>query len=693
VVAIIFFVYLPRWIFPQKYAGVGSEKVISNILYMLVFIELVVPLMVLLKIFTLFSFFAVIVLTKLFFFKFYEKRSITKELRLRIHRFFVWFFDLLDHRKERIREMVLSLREMVAKRVITISYFRIFFLFLLWASVLYLLFVLGYRCFISLANPLPDTAQFIEWVATLHNNVLYADNKTPGPDFYGISIFIFVLQVLTNIDSIVLFSIYPLLLISFLLYGVYFFAQKVTLFKPSALAVMLIYGALLVGSPWNALFITPVAPLANPEFIDFYIFRFYTIPEEILPGLSGPNFTPYLRYFSGMAYEFASAFFLINLFYLIRTLDTGRFRYLLNYTLSLMLVFIFHGGGAIALLVPSLLIAINAIVSGKLTPRLLGRGMVAILVAAVLGNGWILSVLKYGIPEDFGAAAPFLDQLLGTKQAVEDLAAEGAETVIVSYLSWSHLGLLAATILFFVIGRLNRKGFYFSSFPLITLGIMIVYFAQNIGLGKIIHPDRAAEYFLLAITVVTACLFRLLYVALRLFFFSLARYLFLAGTYGLFLFFVVFVPGFHQTELFATYINRLQYSDTSRVIYKISKEYKPKSWTVVSVVEDYAKVLGKGFFINANDFILRYDPKSRYLPIPTRFVFIITEDIPHDFHESTEWYFRWRKEIMSELQSWVSLYSVTHKNIEIYYRSGLVTVYKIDNGEYLEWLQKRRRDQ
>ncbi len=690
-VAWILFVWLPRVIFPQKYAGAGAEKYLSNILYMLAFIEIVVPLMILLHIFSFLSFLAVLLFTKLLFLRYQRKKSITSILEEYKNRLLIKIFDLLDEPKTYIKRVKSTLQSKIEYVLISspLDLLHKLLIFLVFGSLLY---YLGYRCLISMSNPLPDTAQFIEWVANLHNNILYSPNKTAGADFYGLSVFVFILQIFTNIDSIVLFNIYPLLLIAFLLFGVYFFAKRLGLSSFVALWAVMIYGFVLVGSPLNDILITPVAPILNPSIIDFWGFKLYTIPDEMVEGLSGPNFTPYLRYFSGMAYEFASAFFLINLYYLIRAIDSGgRPRPLINYTLTLMLVFIFHGGGTIDLLMPtSLLIALHALVSKKLTWRLFKRGILAVAIAAFLGNGWMLSMFIYGIPQDFGAAAPFLDRLLGTRQAAEDIAKMGAQEVTISYLVPFHLYIFLFTIFLFFIARIQKRGFYFSSFLLITLGTLFLYFSENLGFSKLVHQDRSAEYLLLGMVPLIACSLRLfLYLPIKRVFRSLSRLIFLTMSYLLFIVLILFVPHYKDSNLLLQYVDRLHYSEVSKFLYFISQKDKPLTWTAVSFVEQYPKVLGKGYFINTNDFVIRYDPLAKSLPIPSKKIYLFVEDIPHTFHESDDWFYRWRRQITQNLKAWIAVYASNHDNIRLWKKSRLLSVYLIDNSAYMEWLRKK----
>jgi len=692
VIAYFLFLFLPRRLFPQRYAGAGIENIISNILYMLVYIELVVPLMVFLKIFTLPSFLAVLLLTKLAFVKYYYHQS-PKEYLINIrNQILIFLYDFLDDPRSKFQQIKKSISLAIFYYIQRINYYQLFKKLLLVAIFIHLIYIVGYRCFISLANPLPDTSQFFEWVANLNDNILYADDKTAGADFYGISVFIFTLQVFTHIDSIVLFNIYPLLLITFLYLGVYFVIKRFTLNSLVAMATLLIYGSILLASPLGEYVATWITTTSNPEFLYFWKFKLYQIPSHFFQNpdlhLEKVSMTPYIRYFSGMAYEFSSTMFLINLFYLIKALDRGYTRYLYNYTFSLMLVFIFHGGGAIALIGPSVLIALNALVSLKLNLDLLKRGLKAILIAAIFGNGWMLSVLKYGIPQDFGAAAPFLDRLFGTKQAIKEIVSAGIEEVTISHLTYMHLFLLLSALFFFFLARFLKKPFYFSSFLLIPLGFFFIFYAENLGFSKLVHPSRGAEYLYLSVSIIVACYVRLLlWLPLKKLLGEIAKIVFLFIVFGMLLISIFFIPHYKDIEFFKRFINGVQYSDIPLKLYKIVKENRPMTWTVISYVQEYSKVLGKGFMINTSDLLLDYSPVGE-LPIPTPKVYIFVEDIPHKYTGKDEWYYRWRRDIQDRLKEWVSVYASTHDNIKLYSKTKLLSVYEIDNSEYVKRLER-----
>ncbi len=694
VAAYLFFVVLPRKIFPQKYAGYGIENIFSNIVYMLAFIELAVPILLVLKIFSLATLVVAIAGMKLFFVKFYYKRNIKEYMYELQHRALLGTYRFFDNFRLNIQKGWESWKSEAIEAIRRFDFYRFLYGVFVLALLVSIVYAINYRSFVSLSDALPDTAQFVEWVSYFHKNIFAPEHKTPGADFYGLSVFVFTLQTITNIDSIVLFSIYPILVVLFLVLGVYFVLQRFTLSKLVAWNSVLILTLIFIGSHLNEYILTKIDYTSNPSIIHFLIFKIYTLTYNISQQLP-PSIIPLRRYFSGMAYEMASTLFLPNLYYLIKALDTGRNKYILHYFLTLMLVFIFHGGGAIVLIFPSLAIFLNALVSLKLNWSLLKKGLLAIMAATVLGNGWILLVFKYGIPPNFGAAAPFLDFILKTKHGKEVLASTGIEKVRISYLYWLHLWILLASLGLFALCFLRKKRFYFTSFALIPLAVMVVYFGENLGLGKIVHQYRAAEYFLISLSIlVAAFLYLALYAPMKIFLDRLTKYLYLGFLAVQLAAVFAFVPLYKNSKVMLQYIDRLNYSHVPYMLYKIKRCNQPHTWTAVAFAEDFPKVLGSGYFINVNDFILRYKPQDKYLRVPTPKVYIFVEDIPHRYHENMDWFYRWRSTLMENLKAWISTYKLYHPDtIKVFAKTSVVTVYEIDNSDYIKMLEAKKGNQ
>jgi hypothetical protein len=112
---------------------------------------------------------------------------------------------------------------------------------------------------------------------------------------------------------------------------------------------------------------------------------------------------------------------------------------------------------------------------------------------------------------------------------------------------------------------------------------------------------------------------------------------------------VFLVPTWNGSAKFYQSINDIQYNTVVLNIYKIKKNRRPFSWTVVGFVQAYSRVLDKGFHINSQTFIEKYNPFSKYLEVPTEYVYIFLENIKSSFRGSGEWYFRWKKDINLQL--------------------------------------------
>jgi len=628
---------------------------------MLVYIELVVPLMVFLKIFSLPSFLAVLILTKLLFIKYYYHQD-PKEYLVEIrNKVLIFLYDLLDEPSLKFRQLEKSIFSTISSYIHKINYCYLLKRTLFLAVFIYLIYLLGYRCFISLANPLPETSYFFEWVADLNLNILYTEDKVvKGELFYGLSIFIFVLKIFTNIDPIILFNIYPF-----------------------AIASLLIYGAILLASLLGEYVATWITTTTNPDFINLWGgFRIYQIPSHYFDDptlyLEKISMNPYIRYFSGTAYELSSTLFLLNLFYLIKLIDKGYPRYLYNYTFSLLLIFIFHPKGSFALTAPVILIFLNALFSWKLNLSLLTQIFKALLIAVLVGNLWVLAAFKYEVLPQF---------LAFEKESIKKVEL-GIEEVTISHLTFMHLFLFLSSLLFFFLARVLKKPFYFSSFLLIPLGFFLLFYAENLGFLKLIHPLEGVTYLYLSVSIIISCYIKLMWIFLKKVLGKLGKIIFISLVSGVLFISLFVIPSYKDIEFFKRFINGVQYSEIPLKLYQIVKQNRPMSWTVVSYVQEYSKVKGRGFMINSSDFLLDYSPLDKEIPIPTQKIYIFVEDIPHRYRGKNEWFYRWRRDIQDRLKEWIGVYASTHDNIKLYSQTKLLSVYEIDNSGYLQRLKK-----
>ena len=685
----LLYYWLPTKIFPQEYTGKGAQKIVFNFLYMVAYVETVVPLMIFLKIFTLLSLIFTFFLTKMIFLKFYYKKDVIEYLKDIRDRLLLIFFDYLDHPSKLYNSSVSSIKSGIIAFQQKITIYRVFQFILFFSVFFYILSILMARGLYSYSDPAPDTAQFIEWVDYLQQNQLYWDNKAFGADFFGQAISIFFVNIFTNIDPVVLFGIYPLLLLMALYIAIYYVIKDATESKYVAIFAVMIHGMIFL-SPLSDYLLSTVVITTTPHIYHFLGLKFY-IPDinYALTHSHHIAYIPYLRYISALAYEHASVFVFLNFYFLIKTLETKFDRYLVVYMLSLLLVFTFHGGGAIVLMPASILIAINALIFGKIDLKILKKGLAVVFIATVIGNLWMLSMIKYGVPQAVGAAAPFLDKLLHNKHNLQNIIQTGVSAVTILNIGKIQLFIALITLLALLFSYFTKRKFIYSSMILFSITIIIVYAFPNLGLPMLTRHSRLAEYIFFALTILFS--FYFFYLAYKPIFFifkKYAKYVLLGLLYLLFISFGLVVPKWVDTDHFWVNLNAIEYTSIPDIILKINRENQPFQWTVVSYVQEYSKVKNKGYHLNTQNFLMKYDPTAKYLKVPTLKIYIFVEDFPNPYKGEGEWFYRWRSDIENKLNSWIAIYSMTHKNIKLYKKTKSVTVYEIDNSNYIEHLRK-----
>jgi hypothetical protein len=694
IVSAFLFYYLPSFLFPQNYKRYSVEKVVVNFVYMTVYVEVVVTFMIFMKIFSITLFIIVLFFTKFLFLKYYYKKEVIKILNSNRIKLMIFVLEFLDAPKNLLKKLKNKSIQKIIEFQDNLRFYN-FLKNLLFISVfVYIISIMMYRGLLSVADSLPDTDQFIEWVAHLQQNILYEDTQM-GADMYGISVLIFFVTTFTNIDSTILFSIYPVLLILALYFSIYYVLKDFSSSKYVAIFGVIIHGLYLM-TPLGNLLIGYLATTNNPNIVHFLGMSFYDtkIPEYIQKISIFDNYfamEPFHRYISGMAYEHSSVFVLLNSWFLIKTLNKYSLQNLLLYIFTLILVFTFHGGGAIPLIFISLLIFINSIVFRKLNFSLLKKGMIAVFISAIVGNLWMLSVLKFGLPKDFGAAAPFLDKLFGTATEIKEIVNTGFNTVAFIKIEFIHLFFMGMLLAGLVFTLFTKRKFINSSLLLISLGIFIEYFGPTAGMPVLTLHTRLYEYYFLAITLIFGFYYYFLfYKPMFLIFKEKARYVIVTLMY-LFLFFTMIIaPKWPQTILLNKNIQGLEYTEIPQFLVRINKTEKPFSWTIVSYVQEYPKVRDKGFHINTQEFLLKYSPLDKYLKISTERVFVVVENFSHPFRGLNEWFYRWRDDIENKLRVWIALYAKNYNNIKIVFKNDNVTIYEIDNQKYLDYLTRKK---
>ncbi len=700
IMSYLVFYKLPQYIFPQKHIKDNLDRIVYNVLYMITTVLIIVPLLLLIKLFSLFNLIVAFILLKSFFVYYFEKKNFFYEIMNKYNNLMVKLYDFLDYFYVFVRY---GKRHKEYKQILylkNISYTKLFKQILLTSIIISIVYNIGLINFVSLSNRSSDVPIFIEWVNMMQQNQLYSPNltiKSFGGYFFGTPVLIFFLQTISNIDITILMSLYPILIILFFIITTYYFIYKIT-HSPYAAMIGICVLGFYCFSPIATNFSGYIAYSKNPIIVKFFnFFKVYFNFYNPNLGIAQYNFSsfPYERFNSGLAYEIVCSFYLLYIYFFIMTFLRKNNHSLLLYGMTLYCIFTISGAATIIFFLTSVIILLNALFFKKIDFQLAKKGFLVILIAGILGNLWALSMIKYGkFLKDFGAAAPFLDMLFKTERGKRIILSSGIEmTSFVSFVPF-QLFTYSTLILFYPISLLffkKRRKFIYSSVALSIITILFIYLEENFGLPKLIDQGRSIDYLLLVCAVGFSMYYKIILEFLFIKFFRhYYSYISILTVAVFFFISVFFVPSWNNSKKFLENTNSIQYNSLALGIYKIKKVRRPLTWTLVSFVEGYSKVLGKGFHLNVFSFLEKISPEKRFLEIPSNYVYIAVENIPNTYQGSGEWYYRWRRDLENELQAWIQIYSNTHDNIKVFYESGPVTIYEIDNREYIKYLYKRK---
>ncbi len=291
------------------------------------------------------------------------------------------------------------------------------------------------------------------------------------------------------------------------------------------------------------------------------------------------------------------------------------------------------------------------------------RGALFGLYGILLGSTWLLGFIAYPLVTPGthpGATAlfyfPFLRHFAG------DAAGGTSEQQIEAYntITWFLLAMLVVAVVLLVL-RAKRP---LSIAPLIFLIFFIIHISSRYHLPQLVESRRNSEWFLMSIAMLIGIALAQLPRPLQ----ALAMCVWLIR---------VPWPGALRDQM----LNYSGYGSASLAVVEIAHKYEPFTWTLVSYGQEYPMVLGRGFHITASEFLNHYDPASRDLAIPTRYVFVLTERIPHRF-EVRDWQTKFsRSEIESRLETWCQLYRATHDDLRLFLDDGNVQVYEIARSQ------------
>lgn len=302
----------------------------------------------------------------------------------------------------------------------------------------------------------------------------------------------------------------------------------------------------------------------------------------------------------------------------------------------------------------------------------IGRAITAGAVGVLLGSSWLLGFIRYGRAEaesNAGGAALYYFPFL------RGMAGEGEETAFMMLTPF----LIAVAIVAAILGvaAIRAREPHTVAMALGTIFFIATHAATVLGIPEIIETRRNATWLAMMVAV-------LLGIAIAAVAAHVPRRFAAAVPAIAVLLWCATIPNLFGASMRARVLDYSGYGITTQAVLRISQRLEPFTWTLVSYGQEYPMVLGRGFHLNGADFVEQFDPGEETLRVPTPHVFIAVEKNPHRF-QINNWAKRFdRAGVEERLQTWCTVYALTHRDIRVWMEDENVRIYEIVRQERVQ---------
>jgi hypothetical protein len=491
-----------------------------------------------------------------------------------------------------------------------------------------------------------------------------------GPYPRGMHFLLLPIERLTNVDAILLMNFFGAFSGVLLTLSAAWAAQRITRSTTAALVAGLLFATMIGGASQYFALGGSVSGSSATDARE-RLSRSYAELSDY--GEFDVLLTAFQRQTSTLPQELAIVLLLPGALFLVdwlRTRDRWRLAGFIGCTAAICAI---HSGVAVPLVALCAAAALAALVCRTATLRDVARGAGAGAIGVALGSTWMLGFLRYrtiagtdgvSVGRNVGGTAlyyfPFLRSFAGE--------ATGEATAYMMLTPFLIAVVVIALIVAIAAFRLREPAALWIALG--TVFFVITHAASVIGIPEIVEVRRNATWLALTIAVllgvaVTALAARLPRRAYALAP-ALAIVLWLATT-----------PNLFSQSMRARLLDYSGYGATTYAVLRIAQRHEPFTWTLVSYGQEYPMVLGRGFHLNGVDFLEQFDPAESPLRIPTPHVFIAVEKTPHRF-QINNWATRFdRASVEERLQTWCTVYGLTHRDIRVFLDDENVRIYEI----------------
>jgi hypothetical protein len=383
------------------------------------------------------------------------------------------------------------------------------------------------------------------------------------------------------------------------------------------------------------------------------------------------NWFPIERQVGTNSQEFAFVFIYPVVYFLINYCLTKKKEYLQSGIYSTAIIGLVHSlafayiGLLIGILILCTIIATKTISKSVIT--LAGYSLFTVLLAVL---PMLLGLL---LGKDFHSTS--VDYLLSNNSKL------GSPTLVA--IDYVTLVCLSITIILLLLKKMTIKDRFIGLFTILAgLITFAVYYIGGPFTNSVLVASRSSELWgiIVPFTVGITCSLLFKYLFGR---WTITAYLLFLGYFCVMLYF------FKPTPIIAY---KLEHNSNLEQYLRISSQYRPKTWQLVSHNEGYAVSLGTGYHMHMDDFTKQFDPEKEALtkigeskPDPNLApeIFILLEkkmfkvSVGNSIYSILEPEYKQRQLNYQKMQKWLDIHQTTGHDMDIYYEDNDITIYHL----------------
>lgn len=636
------FIFYPKIIFKSSYET-KLEDIVSNYILMVLVIILMGYVLVVLKIYEFIGIFMVMfcIYSYSYYVRYGPVRSSEKTFNIKL-----LVFDYLD----KIKDPKKDIKNFIKQNILNIlnkilshfkNVFNVWNFILLVSTLLYAAYLRFYDTFINAAPAMSDSYVTLEWMKSISNRILFVDGIYPQ----GFHIYMATLQKFAFIDPLYILRYTGPLNGVLTTFSMYFVISRTCKDKTSGIIGAVIYGILI-----TLIYSNSTLVYGNSER------QAATNSQEFGYVFVMPTLYFFCKYFmTNKRRDFITAFAGVAITGLVHTIS-----------------FVFIAIGVFILIMVSVVINIKKYWTNIYRTIFAGIASGIISVAPV-GIGVLMGKWFHSSSESFLTESSNIIKIHELYKM--DKVGIASITIVFIYLlfNFKHIkeNLLKVSMLF------------------ISIVAFLIYYIGGYLTKSQVVASRLTDFWPLVEPVIIGMAFYAIANVLR----SLSiRNLvqLIAGTS-----FILFSIFYVNPLPIIPY--KMEHNANEEQYLRISEMLNPTEWMIVSQIEGYSVVKGKGYHLLMGDFLKNFDPENVYydsenekyylinkktgIPDKTQDIFLFEEKNVFTTQFSNGVYnYSLRRIENQKLQQWVYKYMAKYSNISIFYEDNNIRIYRIHQG-------------